>query len=310
MTEYRTIGRRLQRVQALAELPDLTGRVTMVTGGTDGVGRALAEQLARSGAVTLLTARDAAKGKRVANEIKSATRNEGVHVVGLDLADLSSVREAAADTLRRFDRLDLLVANAGYQEAGGGRVETAQGFEMTFGVNHLGHALLIGLLEEQLKASAPSRVVIVASEAHRRSRGGLDFDDLMMTRGKFQGGLAYARSKLANILYARELSNSLSGTNVTVHAAHPGGVDTPMMRQHFRGPVMHSLYLALRTAQLITPEDAAAGLLRVATDPELVAPSGQYFECGIHKRPKPMAEDDDAARRLWSITQDLLVNAE
>ncbi len=179
----RHVGNRLQRVEGLAQVPDMSGRVALVTGASDGVGQAVARQLAETGAVTLIAARNQAKGRRVRDEIIKATGNNTVDVLELDLANLASVRDAAETVLERWDRLDLLICVAGYL-GHDARTETTDGFEMTFGVNHLGHALLARQLTDRLRASAPSRVVFVASEAHRRARGGLDFDDLMMSEGE------------------------------------------------------------------------------------------------------------------------------
>ncbi|HET6296368.1 MAG TPA: SDR family oxidoreductase [Kribbella sp.] len=293
-------GNRLQRVEVLAEVPDLSGRVALVTGASDGVGRSVARQLAEAGAVTLIAARDLAKGARVRDEIRNATGKDTV-VVELDLADLASVRKAAATVLERWDRLDLLACVAGIS-GHGARTETADGFEMTFGVNHLGPALLARLLEDRLRASAPSRILFVASEAHRRAKGGLDFDDLMMTKGRFRSNLAYNRSKLANILYAREYARRLEGSGVDVVAAHPGAVDTPMVRALFDHPVVRDLYPLLRRG-LISPDDAAAGLLRVALAPPPA--SDRYYERGRPVTLGSTARDDGAGRRLWSVTEEL-----
>lgn len=301
MMTSRRAGNPLQRVEVLAEVPDLSGQVVLVTGATDGVGQALAHQFAEAGAVTLIAARDRAKGARVRDEIRNATGTNTVDVVQLDLANLTSVREAAAAVQDRWNRLDLLVCVAGFM-GHGVRTETADGFEMTFGVNHLGHALLARLLEDRLRASAPSRILFVASEAHRRARGGLDFDDLMMAGGKYRPTLAYNRSKLANILYAREYARRLEGSGVDVLAAHPGAVDTPMTRALVDYPVVRSLYPLFRRG-LVSPHDAAAGLLRVALDPSLT--SSRYYERGLPAEPSPMASDDVTGRRLWSVTEEL-----
>ena len=195
----------------------------------------------------------------------------------------------------------MLICNAAHQP-GKPRTTTVDGYETTFAVNHLGHALLVGRLEDRVVASAPSRVVVVASEAHRRSHGGLDFDDLMLERGAFRPRLAYSRSKLANILFTRELARRLAGTGVDVNAVHPGGVDTPMMRANFEHPAMRALYPPLRRFLFIAPENAAAGVLRVALDPQLAGTTGDYFELGVEKEPADPARDDEAARRLWSYT--------
>jgi NAD(P)-dependent dehydrogenase (short-subunit alcohol dehydrogenase family) len=293
-----------QRVEELAEIPDMSGRVALVTGATSGVGQSVARRLAEAGAVTVLAVRDQAKGHRVRDEIRKATGKDAVEVVGLDLANLASVREAAAAVLERWDRLDLLACVAGYYEHGV-RTETADGFETTFGVNHLGHALLARLLTDRLRASAPSRIVFVTSEAHRRAKGGLDFDDLMMAKQKFQPALAYSRSKLANILFTREFARRLEGSSVDVNAAHPGAVDTPMVRNLFDRPVVRTFYPLIRRA-LISPDAAAAGLLRVALDPSLANTSGQYYERGVLTEVGSIARDGNAGRRLWSVTEDLI----
>ena len=300
----RQAGKRLQRVTALERLPRLAGRTVLVTGGTDGVGRALVDQLATTGATVVLTARDAAKAAAVCTEVEQASGNRPA-VVPLDLANLESVRTAAVEILERWDRLDCLIANAAHQ-AGKVRTTTADGFEMTFGVNHLAHALLIELLEDRLTEREASRVVIVASEAHRRARGGLDFDDLQMANGEFRPKLAYNRSKLANILHARRLATRLADRGVDVFSLHPGAVDTPMMRANFTNPVARTLYPALRAVLLITPHDAAAGILRVALDTDLHAASGSYFEHGALNHPSVDALDDDAGGRLWQVTHEMI----
>jgi len=295
----------VQRVRTLDPVPDQRGRTVLVTGGTDGVGRALVEHLAAVGATVRFTARDATKGERVRSEVVSATGNDDVRVVLLDLADLASVRAGARTVLDTTERLDVVITNAGYQ-AHGPREVTADGFERTFGVNHLGHALLIHELEPLIRASTPNRVVIVASEAHRRAKGGFDFDDLQMARSKWQATLQYNRSKLANILYARELARRLAGTGVDVLAAHPGGVDTPMMRGNFRNPALRALYPALRHTVLISPDESAAGVLRVALDPTLTGTTSEYFELGRAATPTTDAQDDAMAARLWDVTTTLL----
>ncbi|HEY0691123.1 MAG TPA: hypothetical protein VGD71_19045 [Kribbella sp.] len=157
-------------------------------------------------------------------------------------------------------------------ETDGARTETADGFEM------------------------------IASEAHRRARGGLDFDDLMMAEGRFRPTLAYNRSKLANILYAREYARRLEGSGVDVVAAHPGAVDTPMTRALIDYPVLRNLYLLFRRG-LISPDDAAGGLLRVALAPSLA--SSRYYERGLPAELGATASDDVTGRRLWSVTEEL-----
>ena len=306
MNSYATLGNRLQPVKALAQMPDLRGRVALVTGGTDGLGRQIVGHLASAGATTLLTARNASKGERVLAECQLDKTDADIHVIPLDLASLQSVARAADDVLERWSRLDLLVCNAAHTP-GKSREETAEGFELTFGVNHLGHAALVKRLEPLLRAAEPSRVVVVASEAHTRTGGGLPFDDLQ-AESSYRRSRTYARSKLANILYARELSRRLEGTGVAVYVVHPGGLDTPMMQSHFRSPLGKLMYSPLRRWLFISASDAAAGVLRVGLDPSLPQPSGAYFELGTEKRPHPTALDDAAAGRLWDTTESLLLD--
>jgi NAD(P)-dependent dehydrogenase (short-subunit alcohol dehydrogenase family) len=156
-----------------------------------------------------------------------------------------------------------------------------------------------------LRASAPSRIVLVASEAHHRAKGGIDFDDLMMAQGKFRPVLAYNRSKLANVLYARELARRLTGSGVDISAAHPGAVDTPMVQSVVDRPVLRHLYSLFRLG-LISPDEAAAGLLRVALDSTFTGKTGLYYERGQLAEPGAVGLDDDAARRLWSVTEQLI----
>lgn len=309
MTATTTIGTRRQKVTAMVSPPNLSGSVAVVTGGTDGVGRAVVERLAELGATVVLTARDVAKGERVQREVERSTGNVDLHVIAVDLADLRGVRSAGRIIASRWPHIDLVVANAAH-EGGGGRIETVDGYEMTFAVNHLAHAQLFRDLEEPLCTGAPGRVLVVASEAHRRARGPLDFDDLMMRRGEFRARVAYGRSKLANILYARELAFRWRGSGVIVHSAHPGAVDTPMMRRNFERPLLRPLYPVLRDHVFLTADDASRGLLRVALDPRLDIASGDYFELGSLNRPNDHALDDEAAERLWRVTDELLASAE
>jgi NAD(P)-dependent dehydrogenase (short-subunit alcohol dehydrogenase family) len=303
----RPFGTWLQKGVALAQLPDLTGKVVVVTGGTSGVGESIVEQVASAGATTVFTARDQERGARTEAHMRAATGNSSVHAVALDLASLATVGLAAEEILHRWERLDVLICNAGLMPSRE-RALTSDGFELAFGVNHVAHAHLTWLLEERLRASAPSRVVVVASEAHRRARRGLDFADLDMSL-RYRPQLAYSRSKLANVLFAAALARRLDGTGVLVFSAHPGGVDTPMMRAMFERPGLRRLYEPVARRTFLSPADAAAGVLRVALDPGEPGRSGAYFELGVEKRPGPMGRDRAAAERLWDATQALLAAA-
>uniref|UniRef100_A0A8C0GRA2 Dehydrogenase/reductase 13 n=1 Tax=Chelonoidis abingdonii TaxID=106734 RepID=A0A8C0GRA2_CHEAB len=194
----------------------LRGKTVVITGGNTGIGKMTALDLARRKARVILACRSRARGEAAVYDIRRESGNNEVLFMSLDLASLDSVRAFAETFLRSEPRLDILINNAG-----GNLITESDGFNLVFQVNHLGHFLLTHLLLERLKLSAPSRVVIVASSAHRS--GKIDFENLHKpVEGILQNFQAYCNSKLANILYARELANKLEGTDVTCYAVHPG----------------------------------------------------------------------------------------
>ena len=197
----------------------MQGKVVVVTGSNVGIGLETAVGVAALGATTVLACRNRAKAEAAAREVTRRTWNDDVHVVSLDLADLASVRKAAEEVLSRWDRLDVLVNNAGGTWSQ--RQLTAQGIEYTFGVNHLGPFYLTNLLLDRLRAGAPSRVINVTSVGHHAALHGMRFDDLQSEKG-YEAMEAYCRSKLANVLFTRQLAKRLAGTGVTANAVHPG----------------------------------------------------------------------------------------
>lgn len=208
----------------------LDGKTVIVTGGNTGIGKATAEELSERGARVILACRDMVKGRSVMEEIKEKTGNNNLAVRKLDLASCKSIRAFAEQILREEPHIDILINNAGvmfvpYQL-------TEDGFELTFGVNHLGHFLLTNLLLDRIKASAPSRILVVASLGHLV--GYLDFGD-MMWKKRYNSQLAYARSKLANIMFVKELGKRLVGTGVTVCSLHPGTINTEITRYFLSG---------------------------------------------------------------------------
>jgi NAD(P)-dependent dehydrogenase (short-subunit alcohol dehydrogenase family) len=276
-------------------------KVVVVTGGNTGIGKETARGLSRLGATVAIACRDVDKGRRAAEEIAQETSGE-VRVFALDLADLASVRACARDLLAAYPRIDVLVNNAGLVL--GDRRETKQGFEATFGINHLGHFLLTDLLLERLKQSAPARVVVVASDAHRTARNGLTWDDLGRTRG-YKSMQVYGESKLANILFARELARRLEGTGVTVNALHPGVVATEFgAGGDVRGLLGTLVGFFIRFGR--TPQKGAETSVYLASSPEVAGVTGEYFfDCKRHKSTR-FARDDAAARRLWDESERLI----
>ena len=280
---------------------DLSGQTVLITGGNSGIGKAAATALARAGAAVVITARDANRGREAVADITRDAGNGSVEVRDLDLARLSTVRSFAEDFLADHPRLDVLILNAGLTAAR--RQVTEDGFELLFQVNHLGHFLLTRLLQERLVESAPARVVVVASSSHRQA-GGLDFDDLQSERN-FVGLRAYARSKLANILFARELSRRLDGTGVTVNALHPGTVRTGWGADGDAGRLL-TLGLTLARWWFLSPEQGADTVVYLAASPAVEGKSGGYYVKRRLQQPAPAARDDQTARRLWEVSEALL----
>jgi NAD(P)-dependent dehydrogenase (short-subunit alcohol dehydrogenase family) len=269
---------------------ELRDRTVLVTGASAGIGRATAAALARMGANVLMASRSRERGEAAVRVIAEEVSGARLHLLLADLSTLEGVHALADQTLAASDRLDVLVNNAGLYTRQ--RECSTDGFEMQFAVNHLAPYLLTALLRERLEASAPARIVTVSSEAHRRGR--IDFDDIHGER-RYSGLGAYTQSKLANLLFTRELARRLSGTGVTANAAHPGVVATRLLFEGF-GP------LRLLGPFLKTPEQGARTIVHVASAPALERLTGLYFVDGESARPSARARDDDAARRLWDLS--------
>jgi NAD(P)-dependent dehydrogenase (short-subunit alcohol dehydrogenase family) len=284
----------------------MQGRTVVITGANSGVGKATAAALARAGADTVITARHEGRGGQAVADIRRDSGSDRVDLVVFDLADLASVRKGAEQILDRCERIDVLVNNAGLVLSE--RTETVDGFEATFGINHLGPFLLTRLLTERLVASAPTRVVNVASTAHQGARRGLDFDDLQSTRN-YRGMQAYSRSKLANILFTNELARQLSGTGVTANSLHPGTVASGFARDD---DAKGFLAFGVRVIKpfILTPEKGARTSVYLASSPEVADVTGQYFVKCRARTPSPAARDEAAAALLWSVSEELVDRAD
>jgi NAD(P)-dependent dehydrogenase (short-subunit alcohol dehydrogenase family) len=281
------------------------GKVVVVTGSNVGIGLETAVGVAALEATTVLACRNRAKAEAAAREVTQRTWNDDVHVVSLDLADLASVKKAAEDILSRWDRLDVLVNNAGGTWSA--RRLTAQGFEYTLGVNHLGPFYLTNLLLPRLQAVGPSRIVNVTSVGHHAAWHGMRFDDLQSERG-YEAMEAYCRSKLANVLFTRQLATRLGGTGVTANAVHPGPVRSGFGMD---GDLTGFMGFGTRLVRPfeISPRRGAKTSIFVATSPDVATKTGMYW---VRSKPGHMsrrARDDEAAARLWGESEKLLASA-
>ncbi len=276
-------------------------QVVVITGANAGIGEATAVAVARMGATTVLACRNPAKAEEAAGRVQARSASDRVELVELDLADLDSVRRAAAELLERFDRLDVLVNNAGGLSTD--RRVTRQGFEQTFGVNHLGPFLLTQLLLDRLRASAPSRVVNVSSLGHRYARG-MRWDDLQLERG-YNAWNAYAQSKLANILFTRALARRLPATEVTANACHPGSVRTELGRDGDTTGFIGLMSFTVLRPFYVSPTRGARTQIFLASAPEVEHKSGGYYvRCREHQ-PSREARDTASAEHLWEVSEQL-----
>ena len=268
---------------------NMDGKTVLVTGSTDGVGRYVAAKLAAAGARVLIHGRDKARAKTLADEIKREGRGEAAFYPA-DLSSLSGARQLAEAVLADHRRLDLFISNAGIgsRTLGPERRTSADGYELRFAVNYLSGFLLAYLLLPLLKASAPSRIVNVASLGQHP----LDFDDLMITRN-YSGGRAYAQSKLAQIMFTIDLADELKGSGVTVNSLHPATyMNTTMVREGGITPIS-------------TVEQGGEAILHLAVGDDVAGKSGLFFNGMQQAQANPQAYDAAARRRLRALSLEL-----
>lgn len=272
-------------------------KLCLVTGANSGIGRATAEELARRGATVVMLCRDRGRGEAARARIASRVDGARLELLIADLGSQRSVRRAAEEFKSAHPRLDVLINNAGV--FWGRRQVTGDGLEATFAINHLGHFLLTQLLEEELKASAPSRIVNVSSSAYKAAR--LNLADLQSERG-YDAMRAYGNSKLANILFTYELARRLDGSGVTANCLHPGVVRTRIGRN---APPLIWLFFLVMKPLLLSPAKGAATTVYLAASPEVERVSGKYF---VKQVPQPTAArtyTEETARRLWELSEKL-----
>ncbi len=278
---------------------DSTAPVVLITGATSGIGRATALALAKQGAHLLLLARNSEKAQALSAELAAETGKQSCEVFLADLSVQAEIRRVAHEIQDKYDRIDVLINNAGQMLLD--RHTTADGYEYTFALNHLAYFHLTLLLLDQVKAAPAGRIVNVSSQAHWFSR--LNFSDLMNAH-RFNGFKVYAQSKLANLYMTYELSRRLESSPIMVNALHPGGVRSNFYDNLNKGLWKFLSFLA--SPFLISPEKGAETIIFLASSPEVAGQSGKYFIRRKAKRSSPASYDEQAARRLWDRSKELI----
>jgi len=277
---------------------DMKEKTALVTGANSGIGKVTALALARMGAHVVMLCRNRDRGEAAQKEIIQESGNEKVDLMICDLSDMDSVHAFANDFFLRYNRLDVLVNNAGgYFDR---RIVTVDGYEYTFAMNHLGHFLLTNRLLDLIRHSAPARIINVSSNAHQA--GHIRFNDLMAEK-RYMGWRAYSQAKLANVLFTYELDRRLKGSGVTVNAVHPGFVNT-----NFANNTYSFVRPMVRFAQWFarSPEKGAETSIYLASSPEVEGISGKYFIDKKERRSNRESYDQEIARRLWDVSEDLV----
>ncbi|XP_055625680.1 retinol dehydrogenase 12-like [Toxorhynchites rutilus septentrionalis] len=276
------------------------GKVIVITGANTGIGKETAKELVKRGGKVYIACRSLEKATQAKEDIIAETGQTNIHVRELDLTSMESVRSFAKRFLEEEPRLDILINNAGVMACP--RALTKDGFEQQLGVNHLGHFLLTTLLLDRLKASAPSRIVNLSSMAHRY--GVIDKQDLNSEKS-YNQVTAYCQSKLANVLFTRELANRLKGTGVTTYAVHPGTVNTELPRHMgtFFFLFEHNLVKPLLRIAFKSPRSGAQTTLYTALDETLSHESGKYYADCREQEASEAGQDDNTARWLWDVSE-------
>jgi NAD(P)-dependent dehydrogenase (short-subunit alcohol dehydrogenase family) len=281
----------------------LDGKTVIVTGSNTGIGKETARDMARRGAKVILGCRNQRKAQEVANEIMRHTNNKSVLVLPLDLTSFKSVRAFADSIVKNEERLDILINNAGMIGTDDKQV-TEDGLELQFQTNHLGPFLLTNLLLPKLKANQPSRVVMVASEAHRFAKT-IPFDNLKAEKF-YKPRKIYAMTKACNILFTHEMAKRLEGSGVTINCLHPGVIATELYR-NFKGVVklVFGTFEFLLNPFWKSAEEGAQTTIFAAVDESLDTVSGKYFSDCRLKTPTALVTDDAVAKKLWEVSESL-----
>ncbi len=276
----------------------MQGKICLITGGTNGIGKSAAQELARMGATVVIVGRNAQKTSQVVKEIRAASGNNTVDSLLADLSSQQEVRRLANEFKSKYSHLHVLLNNAGAVFLQ--RQLSVDGIEMTFALNHLAGFLLTNLLVDTIEASAPARIINVSSGAH--TSGKIEFDNLQGERS--YGPRAYGNSKLANILFTVELARRLEGTGVTVNALHPGFVATGFAKNN--GKVIAALISIFSPLVARSPEKGAETSVYLASSPDVEGITGKYFYDSHVVSPAPQATDMVVARKLWDVSAEMV----
>ena len=270
----------------------LKGKICIITGATSGVGKETAKALAKKGATVVLPVRNSMKGDTLKDEILAETPDAKLDFMHCNLASFESIRQFAKEFKAKYNKLHILINNAGIWESK--RNLSEDGIEMNFAVNHLAPFLLTHLLLDTIKKSAPARIINVASNAHKYSK--MNFPDLEFEK-KYSSMKSYSQSKLANILFTKKLSQQLHGSGVTANSLHPGVVKTNLFDK------MPGFMVKIMGLFMISPVKGAQTTIYLATSPDVEKTSGEYFSESKRKKPSSEALRQDVADKLWGISE-------
>jgi len=272
----------------------------LITGGNAGIGLETAIALAKKGAKVIIACRNETKAKQAVLDIKKAAGSEAVDYLVCDLSSFDSIKSCAENYLNKFGQIDVLVNNAGLFT--NTLQLTKEGFELQFGVNHLGHFLLTHLLLDALQKSAAPRIVNVSSGAHYNGKINMQYFRGEMGAEKYKGMPAYQQSKLANVLFTKELARRYP--NICSHALHPGVVSTEIA-QKAGSWFLATLWRVFRPLML-TAEKGAKTSVYVASSPDVLTVNGRYFDKPKEKEPAPLAKDETLAKELWEASEKMI----
>jgi len=296
------IRRWMQGPARVSEDVKLEGKTVVITGANTGIGKATAMDMSRRGAKVVILCRDMEKAEAAAAEVRDVTKGE-VICHRLDLADLASVRECAEQLGNSLEKIDILINNAGIMACP--QMKTKDGFEMQLGTNHIGHFLLTNLLMPQLKKAAPgARIVNVSSLAH--TSGTMNWEDLHYENSAYHRFTAYSQSKLANVLFTKELARKGEGSGVTAYALHPGVIATDLGRHMEDMNCFTRMMWRCFAPMIKTPESGANTTIFCAIHPSIADHNGRYYSDCKEVRPSSRADNMEDAKKLWDLSEQMV----